>query len=36
MGDNYSKLIFVYRSIGNSEAGVDDRINGFIKFKSVI
>jgi len=36
MGDNYLKLIFTYRSIGNSEFGVDENINGFIKFKSVI
>ena len=36
MGDNYGRLIFTYRSIGFTNDGTPDNINGFIKFKSVI
>ena len=36
MGENYSRLIFTHRSIGCTEDGATDNINGFIKFRSVI
>ena len=36
MGDNYGRLLFTHRSIGCTEDGATDNINGFIKFRSVI
>ena len=36
MSENYSRLLFTHRSIGCTEDGATDNINGFIKFRSVI
>ena len=36
MGDNYGKLIFMYRSIGFSGDDPESKAHSYIKFKSVI